>query len=296
MIDLNGTGVAMVTPFKQNGEIDFEGLERLTEHLVQGGLEYLVVQGTTGESATLTSSEKQDVLDCVIDVNAGRLPVVFGHGGNNTKALIEGFDKIDLTGVAAILSASPYYNKPTQDGIIAHYKALADASPLPIVLYNVPGRTASNMSADTTLTLSKHKMIIGVKEASGNLDQVGAIIKRKPKAFTVLSGDDPLIVPHMALGGDGIISVIANAFPREFSDIARACKAGDYDRARVLHYRLIDFIYLLFAEGNPGGIKAALQILGITQQYLRLPLVQVSRELYQKLERAIDDIQKTSHA
>jgi 4-hydroxy-tetrahydrodipicolinate synthase len=296
MKQLRGTGVAMVTPFKQNGEVDFEGLEKLTNHLVAGGVDYLVVQGTTGESATLTTSEKQEVLDCVIDVNEQRLPVVFGHGGNSTRELIEGFDRIDLSGVDAILSASPYYNKPTQAGIVAHFKAIADASPKPIVLYNVPGRTSSNMTADTTLQLAAHKNIVAVKEASGNLDQVGAIIKRRPENFLVLSGDDPLIVPHMALGGDGIISVIANAFPKAFSQIARACDAGDYERARSLHYLLVDFIYLLFAEGNPGGVKAALQILGITQQYLRLPLVPVSKELYGKLEQAIADIKKASDA
>lgn len=296
MIDVSGTGVAMVTPFKQSGEVDFEGLERLTEHLIAGGLEYLVVQGTTGESATLSRSEKQEVLDCVVARNKGRLPIVYGHGGNNTHALIAGFDEIDLSGVDALLSASPYYNKPTQAGIIAHYKALADASPLPIILYNVPGRTSSNLSYETTLTLAQHKQIIAIKEASGDLDQVGAIIKRRPKGFLVLSGDDPLVVPHMSLGGDGIISVVANAFPKQFSDIARACKEGDYDKARRLHYLLIDFIYLLFAEGNPGGIKAALQILGVTQQYLRLPLVQVSSELYTKLERSITNIQRAGDA
>ncbi|MEQ9187587.1 MAG: 4-hydroxy-tetrahydrodipicolinate synthase [Cryomorphaceae bacterium] len=296
MIDVSGTGVAMVTPFKQSGEVDFDGLERLTEHLIAGGLEYLVVQGTTGESATLSRTEKQEVLDCVVTCNKGRLPIVYGHGGNNTRALIEGLDEINLSGVDALLSASPYYNKPTQAGIIAHYKALADASPLPIILYNVPGRTSSNLSYETTLTLAQHKQIIAIKEASGDLDQVGAIIKRRPKGFLVLSGDDPLVVPHMSLGGDGIISVIANAFPKQFSDITRACKEGNYEQARKLHYLLIDFIYLLFAEGNPGGIKAALQILGVTQQYLRLPLVQVSSELYTKLERSITNIQRAGDA
>ena len=291
MKNFSGTGVAMVTPFKKNGEVDFVGLEKLTEHLIEGGVEYLVVQGTTGESATLTASEKQEVLDCVVDVNDGRLPIVFGHGGNNTRALIEGFEKIDLRNVDGILSASPYYNKPTQAGIVAHYQALADASPLPIILYNVPGRTSSNMSPETTLTLAKHDKIVAVKEASGDLDQVGAIIKRRPDDFLVLSGDDPLIVPHMSLGGDGIISVIANAFPKQFSDIARACKKDDYDEARRLHYLVIDFIYLLFAEGNPGGIKAALEILGVCEQHLRLPLMPVSKELYQKLENQIESIQ-----
>jgi len=290
MKDFRGTGVAMVTPFKLSGEVDFPALENLTNHLINGGVDYLVVQGTTGESATLTQNEKQEVLDCVVDVNSGKLPIVFGHGGNNTRALIEGFDKIDLKGVDAILSASPYYNKPTQNGIIAHYTALADASPLPIILYNVPGRTSSNMLSSTTLQLAEHPNVIAMKEASGNLDQVGAIIKRKPSKFLVLSGDDPLVVPHMALGGDGIISVIANAFPREFSAISKACFIGDYNRARELHYLLVDFIYLLFAEGNPSGVKAALEILGVTEAHVRLPLAPISKDLYKQLADSIDQI------
>ncbi|HAQ71165.1 4-hydroxy-tetrahydrodipicolinate synthase [Salibacteraceae bacterium] len=290
MKDFRGTGVAMVTPFKVSGEVDFPALEALTNHLIDGGVDYLVVQGTTGESATLTQSEKQEVLDCVVDVNEGRLPLVFGHGGNDTRALIHGFEKIDLKGVDAILSASPYYNKPTQNGIIAHYKALADASPLPLILYNVPGRTASNMSSSTTLELANHSNIIAMKEASGDLDQVGAIIKRKPSKFLVLSGDDPLVVPHMSLGGDGIISVIANAFPEEFSAISKACFIGDYNKARKYHYLLIDFVYLLFAEGNPGGIKAALEILGVTEAHVRLPLAPISNELYKKMEKTIEQI------
>lgn len=293
MTDFGGTGVAMVTPFKATGEVDFPALEKLTNHLVEGGVDYLVVQGTTGESATLTQSEKQEVLDCVIDVNEGRLPIVFGHGGNNTRALIEGFENIDLKGVDAILSASPYYNKPTQNGIIAHYKALADASPLPIILYNVPGRTASNMLSSTTLELAEHPNIIAMKEASGNLDQVGAIIKRKPSKFLLLSGDDPLVVPHMSLGGDGIISVVANVFPKEFSAISKACFIGDYNKARAYHYLLVDFIYMLFEEGNPGGVKAALEISGIIEQHVRLPLAPVSKSLYQKLSDSIDQIKNT---
>lgn len=296
MSKFSGTGVAMVTPFKDNGEVDVVGLENLTNHLIDGGVEYLVVQGTTGESATLTKVEKQEVLDCVVDVSEGRLPIVYGHGGNNTRALIDAFDEIDLSSVDAILSASPYYNKPTQPGIIKHYQALADASPLPIILYNVPGRTSSNMASTTTLTLAEHDKIIAVKEASGDLDQVGAIIKRRPEGFLVLSGDDPLIVPHMSLGGDGIITVIGNAFPRQFSDIARACANGDYAKARRLHYLLIDFIYLLFAEGNPGGIKAALEILGVCGQTVRLPLAEVSKDLYKKLQDAIETIQQSSDA
>lgn len=293
MKDFRGTGVAMVTPFNVNGEVDFPALERLTKHLIDGQVDYLVVQGTTGEAATLSKEEQQEVLDCVVDVNEGRLPIVFGHGGNNTQALIDGFNTIDLKGVDAILSASPYYNKPTQNGIISHYMALADASPLPVILYNVPGRTASNMASDTTLTLAQHNNIIGVKEASGNLDQVGAIIKRRPSGFLVLSGDDPLLVPHMALGGDGIISVIANVFPKSFADITRACFQGDYNQARFLHYKLVDLVYLLFAEGNPGGAKAALEILGIIEGHLRLPLVPVSEALKQKIKEEIDAIKST---
>jgi len=290
MKDFRGTGVAMVTPFTASGEVDFPALERLTDHLIEGGVDYLVVQGTTGEAATLTATEKQEVLDCVIDVNEGRLPIVLGHGGNNTAALIQGFENIDLEGVDAILSASPYYNKPTQQGIIAHYKALADASPKPVILYNVPGRTASNMLASTTLTLAEHANIIAVKEASGDLDQVGAIIRQKPKDFLVLSGDDPLIVPHMALGGDGIISVVANAFPKSFSGIAKACFQGDYNSARQLHYRLIPLVYQLFEEGNPGGVKAALMELGIMEDHVRLPLARVSDALKERLKKEIDRI------
>lgn len=296
MKDFRGTGVAMVTPFTKSRDVDFDALERLTQHLIDGEVDYLVVQGTTGESATLTKDEKQRVLDCVVSVNNGRLPIVWGHGGNNTHALIEGFAQFDLQKVDAILSASPYYNKPTQSGIIAHYKAFADASPKPVILYNVPGRTASNMQASTTLELAKHKNIIAVKEASGDLDQVGAIVKNRPSKFLVLSGDDPLIVPHMALGGEGIISVVANAFPKEFSDIARYCFQGDYNSARQLHYLLIDFIYLLFAEGNPGGVKAALSLMGIMDNHLRLPLVPVSHELLGKLEVAIHGIKQHAHA
>lgn len=295
MKDFRGTGVAMVTPFKADKSVDYNALEKLTNHLIDGGVDYLVVQGTTGESATLNHNEKQDVLSAVVETNAGRLPVVWGHGGNNTQALIDAFDRFDLKGVDAVLVASPYYNKPTQTGILAHYRAYADASPLPLILYNVPGRTASNMASDTTLALAKHPNVIAVKEASGNLDQVGAIIKRKPSKFLVLSGDDPLIIPHMALGGDGIISVIANAFPSEFSSIARLCFQGDYNKARQIHYTLIDFIYLLFAEGNPGGIKAACSILGLMENELRLPLVPVSSDLTKKMETTIAGIKATTY-
>ncbi|MEX2597396.1 MAG: 4-hydroxy-tetrahydrodipicolinate synthase [Salibacteraceae bacterium] len=292
MKDYRGTGVAMVTPFDSNGKIDFPALEKLTRHLIDGGVDYLVVQGTTGESATLSGPEKQEVLDCVVDVNDGALPIVFGHGGNATKALIDRLDAIDMGGVDAILSASPFYNKPTQSGIIAHYQALANASSKPIIMYNVPGRTCSNMLPDTTLKLAEHKNIIGIKEASGNLDQVGAIIKNKPDNFLVISGDDPLIVPHMALGGDGIISVVANAYPKAFSSIASSCLQGDYNHARKTHYMLVDLIHMLFEEGNPGGVKAVLSIMKIIENQLRLPLVPVSKTHYEKLSTEVNRIRK----
>jgi len=296
MKDFRGTGVAMVTPFKSNMEVDYPALEKLTNHLIDGGVDFLVVQGTTGESVTLNKDEKQRVLDCVVAANSGRLPVVFGHGGNNTAELVQGFDELNLSGVDAILSASPNYNKPTQPGIIAHFKAVADKSPKPIILYNVPGRTSSNMLASTTLTLANHPNVIAIKEASGNIDQFGELIQKRPAKFLVLSGDDNLIVPHMALGGDGVISVVGNAFPREFSQIARSCFQGDYNRARKLHYLLIDFIQMLFAEGNPGGIKAAMAELGIMQNVLRLPLVPVSEELQKKLQHRIEQIRSSANA
>ena len=293
MKDFRGTGVAMVTPFKTDKSVDFNALDKLTEHLITGGVDYLVVQGTTGESATLTKSEKQEVLSAVVAKNNGRLPIVWGHGGNNTQALIDGFKEFDLSGVDAVLAASPYYNKPTQAGIIAHYQAYADASLVPVILYNVPGRTSSNMLPETTLELAEHPNIIAVKEASGNLDQVGQIIKNKPSKFLVLSGDDPLIIPHMALGGDGIISVVANAFPQEFSSIAKSCFTGDYNEACKMHYALVNLIHMLFMEGNPGGVKAVCQYLGLMENELRLPLVPISSILQAKLEEQILMIQNT---
>ncbi|GAB4385277.1 MAG: 4-hydroxy-tetrahydrodipicolinate synthase [Salibacteraceae bacterium] len=290
MSAFKGTGVAMVTPFDTNHRVDEKSLEALTNHLIAGGVDYLVVQGTTGEAATLSAEEKQRVLSLVVETVAGRVPVVWGHGGNNTAALIRAFEHISLDGVSAILSASPYYNKPTQAGIVAHYTALADASPLPLILYNVPGRTASNMLADTTLKLADHQNIIGIKEASGNLSQVGQIIKHRPEGFLVISGDDPLVVAHMAMGGDGVISVAANAYPSLFSEMVKACDSGDYETARNIHYGLVDLIDLLFAEGNPGGIKATLAEMGLIQNVLRLPLVRVSDELQEKIKREIQRI------
>ena len=286
-----GLGIAMVTPFLKNGEIDFEGLTALTNHLVDGGVDFLVVQGTTGEPATMNLSEQQTVLEHVKKINAGRLPLVFGQGGNNTQAVIDGFKDFDFTGVDAILSASPYYNKPTQEGIYQHYKALSENCPVDIILYNVPGRTASNMSASTTLRLAHDfENVIAVKEASGDLGQVAQIIKGKPERFAVISGDDPLVTPHISVGGDGVISVIGNAIPKDFGKLTHDAINGDYKSAAAMHIRLLDLIDLLFVEGNPGGIKAALETKGICGDFVRLPLVQVSADTKSAIKREIEGL------
>jgi 4-hydroxy-tetrahydrodipicolinate synthase len=291
MINLRGTGVAIVTPFLADKSVDIEGLTNLVNHLINGNVEYLVVMGTTGESVTLNKEEKQLVLSTVLSVNNGRLPVVLGIGGNNTQEVVNAIKNTDFNGVSAILSVSPYYNKPTQEGIYQHYKAIANASPLPIILYNVPGRTSSNITASTTLRLANDfENIIAVKEASGNLEQAMQIIKNKPEGFYIVSGDDALTLPIVASGGDGVISVVANAYPQEFSDMVRATLNHDLKTAQNLHYKLLDFINLLFAEGNPGGIKAALKILGICGDDLRLPLVNVSDETFNKIKKEIAKI------
>lgn len=279
-----GTGVAMVTPFNEKGAVDHTALARLTNHLVEGGLEYLVVMGTTGESATLSKEEKRDVLQTVIATNAGRIPVVLGVGGNNTDEVCKELQQLNITGLSAILSVSPAYNKPTQQGIYAHYEAVSKASPLPILLYNVPGRTGSNMLASTTLRLAHDfHNIIGIKEASGNVEQCIAILKKKPSDFLVISGDDNLTLSLIACGANGVISVVGNAFPKAFSDMVRAALSNDYSQARSLQYRLFDIINMLFEEGNPGGVKCALCVLDICEEHMRLPLVPVSPALRAKL-------------
>jgi len=286
-----GTGVALVTPFTEQGSVDFKGLGRLVEHLIKGGVDYLVVQGTTGESPTLTPEEKRSVVDFVVEVNNGRRPVVLGHGGNNTHQILRGFGHFDFTGIDAILSVSPAYNKPTQEGIYQHFKAIAEASPVPVILYNVPPRTGSNMTSETTLRLAHNvKNVVAIKEASGDLAQIGRIIRDRPAQFMVISGDDALVVPHMALGGDGIISVVGNALPGRFSKLVNYALEGNFQGAREVHYNLMDVITLLFAEGNPGGVKAALKILGICGDDVRLPLVKVSAETYNKLDKVIKSL------
>lgn len=281
---LVGTGVAMVTPFDDAKRIDFEQLEKLTNYLIEGGVEYLVVMGTTGESVTLSKEEKQAVTECVVKVTDNRVPIVLGVGGNNTQLVCQELEQLNTTGLTAILSVSPAYNKPTQEGIYQHYAAVSASSPLPIILYNVPGRTASNMTAATTLRLAHDfENIVAIKEASGNLDQCMAILKDKPSNFLVISGDDNFSLPLIACGGSGVISVVANALPQQYSSLIRASLASDFKTARTLQYQLFDIVNMLFAEGNPAGVKCALHALGVCNENVRLPLVPVSESLRARL-------------
>ena len=272
-----GLGVALVTPFTPKGRIDFAALERLIDHTLTGGVDYLVTMGTTGESATLTKEEKHQLLAQTIEFVHHRAPVVLGVGGNDTASVLRDLEQFDLSSVDGILSVSPYYNKPSQEGIYQHYKALAQASLLPIILYNVPGRTASNINAETTLRLANDfENIVAIKEASGDLDQIGTILKHRPKDFLVISGDDALTLPLIAMGAHGVISVVANALPNEFSALVHAALKGDLERSRSEHYRLLEVITYLFVDGNPAGVKEVLKVLGICGNDLRLPLVPVS--------------------
>lgn len=287
-LDLTGTGVAIVTPFKKDGSVDLNSLKKLVNHLINGKVEYLVVMGTTGESVTLTKEEKQQVIDCVVKENKKRVPLVIGIGGNNTAEIVKQVEKADTKAFSAILSVSPYYNKPSQEGIYQHYKAIAKVSKLPIILYNVPGRTSSNITWETTVRLAKDfKNIVAVKEASGSVEQMMRIINHRPKDFLVISGDDNLTLPMIASGGDGVISVVANAFPKDFSDMVRAALNDDPGKARKLHYGLMDITDQLFADGNPGGIKYALSLMNICQPYVRLPLVEPNEKVKQKLKELI---------
>jgi len=287
---LRGTGVALVTPFTKTGAIDFSGLEKVINHSINGGVEYLVSLGTTGESVNLSKEEKLDVLNFTIEKNAGRVPVVAGFGGNSTHQIIKEMEQYHFKGVDAILSVSPYYNKPTQNGIIEHYKAVAAAAPRPVILYNVPGRTSSNMLASTTLRLAEVPNIIGMKEASGDFIQCMQIAKNKPKDFLLISGDDNITLGLIAYGFDGVISVVGQAFPKIFTEMVRQALKGNFEEAKKLHYQLNDVTDMLFAEGNPGGVKYALEILGVCESHLRLPLVSISDDLKKKMKAAIEKI------
>ncbi len=279
-----GTGVAIITPFREDGSVDFKSLEKLLHHITENNVDYVVVLGTTGESVTLSKDEKKAIVNFVIDTINRQIPVVVGMGGNNTQDVISSIKSWDFDGIDAILSVAPYYNKPSQKGLYLHFKTVAETSPVPVIIYNVPGRTGSNIGAETTVKLAKEKKnIVAVKEASGDIGQIMHILKYKPRNFQVLSGDDLLALPILALGGAGVISVISNAYPREFSDMVRHALDGKIAEACELHYHLFDIIKAIFAEGNPAGIKAVLEIIGISKNHLRLPLVPVSDELYHKL-------------
>lgn len=288
---LKGMGVALITPFKDDESVDFDALSRIVEFQIKNGTDYLVVCGTTAETPTLTEQEKEEVKNFVVNINHGRLPIVLGIGGNNTKAVVEQIQTTDLTGIEGILSVTPYYSKPSQEGLYQHYAAIAKASKLPIVLYNVPGRTGVNMSAHTTLRLANDfKNVCAIKEASGDFKQIDDIIKNKPADFMVISGDDGITFPLITLGAVGVISVIGNAFPKEFSRMVRLALQGDYNSARKIHYRFTELIDLLFVEGNPAGVKSMMAVMGFIQNKLRLPLVPNTIHTFEKIRKVLNQL------
>jgi len=288
-----GTGVALVTPFKKDFSVDTEALKRIVNYVIDGGVEYLVVLGTTAESATLTQDEKEVVIETIVEANNGRLPLVLGVGGNNTMKVVEELKTRDFSKFSAILSVSPYYNKPTQEGIYQHFKMVAEASPIPVILYNVPGRTASNMSPETVLRLAKDfKNIIGIKEAAGDIVQAMKIIQGKPKDFLVISGDDMITLPMVLAGGAGVISVIGEGYPKEFSQMVRLGLQKKVDEAYALHYKLMDSIDMIFEQGNPGGIKEIFKSLGLSENTVRLPLVSVNENLANRLDLFTKNLSK----
>lgn len=290
MFRLKGTGVALVTPMLSNGQIDFPALKKLLRHT--SGADYYVVMGTTGESATLSSKEKRAILDFVLENNRGNLPVVFGIGGNNTAEVLRRLEEIRGVSVEAILSVCPYYNKPSQEGIFRHFNEIADKAPVPILLYNVPGRTGLNMSASTTLRLSNHGNIIAIKEASGNIEQAISILKEAPASFKVISGDDMLTVPLMSVGAAGVISVLANAFPAQFSKMTKAAQEENFKKAAGYQLAFSEINPLMYEEGNPSGIKEVLEQMGIVRNFVRLPAVSVSDNLKEKINQALKKIKK----
>ena len=293
MEQLQGTGVALVTPFRKDFSVDTEALERIVKFCIAGGIDYLVVLGTTGESVTLSKSEKQLVIHTIVSANAGRLPLVLGVGGNNTVALVEELQQSDLSDFEAILSVSPYYNKPTQEGIYEHFKALSQASPKPIILYNVPGRTGSNMLPATTLRLAhEFENIVAIKEACGDISQIMQIIKESPKGFQVISGDDITALPSVLSGGAGVISVLGQGIPAEYSKMIRLGMDGRVKEAYSLHYEMMDAMSLIFMEGNPAGIKAIFESLKLSTAVVRLPLIEATSELKGKIDKTLKSLSK----
>ncbi len=286
-----GTGIAIVTPFHANGTIDWESFKKLIQFWIEGKVEYLVVLGTTGESATVHGEDKQQVFSFVNKEVAGRLPLVAGIGSYDTSEVVNGFKKFDLTGYDAILSVSPYYNKPNQEGLFQYYKALSDQAPLPIIMYNVPSRTGQNLTAETQLRIAREcRNVFATKEASGNFDQISQIIKYKPADFMVISGDDGITLPMIALGAEGVTSVVANAYPKEFSDMVRLCLQGKFAEARTLHYQFTDIINSMFAEGSPSGVKAYLAEMGLCQNTFRPPVWPVSQAHHSKIKELMKGV------
>jgi len=286
-----GSGVALITPFNEDNTIDFQALDNLIERQIAGGINYLVILGTTGETATLNKEEKKKIFEFAANKVNGRVPLVAGIGGNNTQEIINNFEDYDLSSYSAILSVSPYYNKPTQEGIYQHYKALSLASPLPLILYNVPGRTGSNIEAKTTIRLAHDfNNIIGIKEASGNFNQYSEIIRDKPSEFLLISGDDALSLPMIALGASGVISVLANALPSQVSELTRLSLNTDFEKARKLHSKLIKIVDLCFIEGNPAGVKTILDQNGLCKDRVRLPLTSVSEQTKNKIADEIKSL------
>lgn len=290
-INLKGMGVALITPFRADGSVDYDALSRIVDYQLKSGTAYLVVLGTTAETPTLTEDEKKQIVDLVITRVNGRVPIIIGEGGNNTQAIIDRLKNTDYTGIDAILSVTPYYNKPSQEGLYQHYKAIAEASPLPIILYNVPGRTGVNMSAETTLKIAcEFKNVIAIKEASGNISQMDDIIKRKPADFDVISGDDGVTFPLITLGAIGVISVIGNAFPKEFSRMVRLALEGDFNSALTIHHSFNELFNLLFVDGNPAGVKCMLSMMGYIENRLRLPLVPTRITTYEQIRNVLIDL------
>lgn len=288
---LKGMGVALITPFKEDGSVDYDSLLRLVEYQVQNGIDFLCVLGTTAETPTLTAEEKKKIKSLVIERVNGRVPILLGVGSNCTQTVIDTIKNDDMTGVDALLIAVPYYNKPSQEGIYQHYKAIAQSTKLPIVLYNVPGRTGVNMTAATTLRLAHDfDNIVAIKEASGDISQMDEIIKKKPANFDVISGDDGITFPLITLGAVGVISVIGNAFPKEFSRMTRLALAGDYNNALTIHHQFTELFKLLFVDGNPAGVKAMLSMMGMIENKLRLPLVPTRITTYEEMRKVLEGL------
>jgi 4-hydroxy-tetrahydrodipicolinate synthase len=289
----NGTGVAIITPFNEDFTVDFPALERVVDYCIKGKVNYIVVLGTTGESVTLNKKEKLEVIDVVVKAASKRVPVVVGIGGNNTMDVLEGIKTVNLSNLDGILSVVPYYNKPTQGGLYEHYKAISQVSPLPVIMYNVPGRTGANMSAETTVRLAHDfKNLVAIKEASGNMQQIMEILRDKPASFSVISGDDALTLPMIATGANGVISVIANALPLDFSTMVEEAIHGNYTLARKIHFSLLEMIAALFAEGSPAGVKAAMNKMGLIKNVVRLPLTPVSEKHYSKIASIVAQLSK----